>query len=230
MTIKFDQSKTAENLARGFAGECQDGAKYQYIADMATQEKMPYIATLLKQIATNEMAHAKIFMDLLVKNASGIIESVKITADYPMQYGTLEKMLEYEEQNEKKQALEVYPEFARIAKEEGFTDAYNAFMRVAQVEACHCNQLNQLATKYKNKTLYKSKKAKKYKCSNCGHESELKEGWKTCPLCEKPQGFIMIEISESASDTILPPSESWKALEKSKSLKNEKDKLVKQNK
>lgn len=227
MGIKFEQSKTAENLARGFAGECQDGARYQYVADMATQSGNNYIATLLKQVATNEMAHAKIFMDLLVRNSSGVIESVKITADYPMQFGSLAEMLKYDEENERKQALEVYPEFARIAKAEGFTDAYDAFMRVAQVEACHCNQLHQLATKFADKTLYKCKEGKKFKCSNCGHEAELKEGWKTCPLCGQKQGMIQIEISQAPEDTVLPPCDCWNALERSEKAKAAKDSRTK---
>ena len=227
MAIKFEQSKTAENLARGFAGECQDGAKYQYVADMATQNGMNYIATLLKQVATNEMAHAKVFMDILVKNSSGIIESVKITADYPLQFGSLGEMLKFDEENERKQALEVYPEFARIAKEEGFEDAYDAFMRVAQVEACHVNQLHQLATKFEDKTLYKCKQGKKFKCSNCGHEAELQSAWKTCPLCGAKQGMVVIQISEAPEDTVLPPCDCWSALEKCQKAKIQKDNLTK---
>lgn len=222
VSVKFEQSKTAENLARAFAGECQDGAKYQYVADMATQQKFPTIATILKQIATNEMAHAKAFMDILAKNASGVIESIKITADYPFQVGNLEQMLSFEEQNENKQAVEVYPEFARIATAEGFEDCADLFMRVAQVEACHTNQLHQLHQNFKEKTLFKCEKGKKFKCSNCGHEAELKSAWKTCPLCGQPQGYVMIEISNAKSDTVLPPEKSWKALEEAHKEKQKK--------
>lgn len=220
MSTKFEESKTAQNLARAFAGECQDGARYQWVADMAQKEGYKAMATILKQIATNEMAHAKAYMDLLVRNASGVIESIKIEADYPMQFGTLLEMLEYEEKNERKQALEVYVEFARIAETEGFEDAKDLFMRVAQVETCHTNQLHQIATKMKNKELYKSKEEKRFKCSNCGHEANLKSAWKTCPLCGKPQGFAIIEITQEA---VVPPEDTWKALDASQKAKQAKD-------
>lgn len=223
MSKNFEQSKTAENLARAFAGECQDGARYQYVADMAEQQKMSYIATILKQLATNEMAHAKVFMDLLTKNANGVIESFKITADYPLQVGNLEQSLKFDEENERKQSVEVYPEFARIAKAEGFEDAYDAFMRVAQVESCHTNILHQLYTGLKNKTLYKKNVKMKWKCSNCGHESELTEAWKQCPLCGAPQGKVVIVIDQSPKGTVLPPSESYEALKRSTAAKAKKD-------
>lgn len=223
MNKNFEQSKTAENLARAFAGECQDGARYQYVADLAEQQKMSYIATILKQVATNEMAHAKVFMDILTKNANGVIESFKITADYPLQTGNLEQSLKYDEENERKQSVEVYPEFARIAKAEGYEDAYDAFIRVAQVEACHTNILHQLHEGVKNKTLYKKSTKLKWKCSNCGHEAELTEAWKTCPLCGSPQGKVVITIEQGPKGTVLPPAKSFDALKRSEKAKNKKD-------
>ena len=64
--MDFEKSETLKNLTRAFASECQDGAKYQYIADEATQDKQSYVSTILKQLATNEMAHAKIFYDYII--------------------------------------------------------------------------------------------------------------------------------------------------------------------
>jgi len=227
MNKNFEQSKTAENLARAFAGECQDGARYQWLADMAQQQQMGAIATILKQLATNEMAHAKVFMDLLTQNASGTIESFKITADYPLQVGNLVDSLAASEKNERKQSVEVYPEFARIAKEEGYSDVFDHFMRVAQVESCHTNILHQLYVGLKNKTLYKKNTKFKWKCTNCGHESELEEAWKKCPLCGASQGMVLIVIDESPKGTVLPPSESYEALKRSESAKMDKDTFAK---
>ena len=223
----FDQSKTAENLARAFAGECQDGARYQWLADMAQQQQMGAMSTILKQLATNEMAHAKVFMDLLTKNASGTIESFRITADYPLQVGNLVDSIAAEEKNERKQSVEVYPEFARIAKEEGYSDVFDHFMRVAQVESCHTNILHQLYDGLKNKTLYKSNTKFKWKCTNCGHEAELEEAWKKCPLCGAPQSMVLIVIDESPKGTVLPPSESYEALKRSEKAKSEKNSVTK---
>ena len=63
--VEFDKSKTKENLARAFAGECQDGAKYQFLAKKAEEEGYAYMQTIFKTHAKNEMAHAKRFYDLI---------------------------------------------------------------------------------------------------------------------------------------------------------------------
>ena len=48
--VDFEKSETKINLARAFAGECQDGARYQFIAKQAEQEGYQYIKTLLKTL------------------------------------------------------------------------------------------------------------------------------------------------------------------------------------
>ena len=66
--VDFSQSKTKENLARAFAAECQDGARYQFIAKDAKQNQMNYISTIMKMLAKNEMAHAKMFYQHIIDN------------------------------------------------------------------------------------------------------------------------------------------------------------------
>ena len=114
-------------------------------------------------------------------------------------------------------------EALKIAKEEGYSDVFDHFMRVAQVESCHTNILHQLYVGLKNKTLYKKNTKFKWKCTNCGHEAELEEAWKKCPLCGAPQGMVLIVIDESPKGTVLPPSESYEALKRSEKAKATKD-------
>ena len=64
--VEFNKSKTKENLARLFAGECQDGARYQFIAQQANTDNYSYLMDVMKILAKNEMAHAKIFYDLIL--------------------------------------------------------------------------------------------------------------------------------------------------------------------
>ena len=75
---KFDNSKTKQNLARVFAGECQDGAKYQFLAKAAEQEGYAYLKTIFKTHAKNEMAHAKKFYDLINDNCSCKQKNIEI--------------------------------------------------------------------------------------------------------------------------------------------------------
>lgn len=214
MAVNFEKSQTVKNLAKAFAAEAQDGARYQFMADTATQEQLSYLSTILKGMATNEMAHAKVFFDYIDSKSGHVVQSIEFKADYPYQCGALCDMLQFEEQNERHQAVNVYPEFSRIAKEEGFADIAETFIRVAQVETCHTNTFAQLHKMYKEKTLYKSSQPKKFKCTNCGHEAVLKEAWKTCPLCGKPQGYAKIDISEEPKDKVIDASESFKARER----------------
>jgi len=71
--MEFIESETLKNLTRSFAGECIDGAKYQYIADTAAKQKLSQVSTILKALATNEMAHAKIFYELVNKESNNNI-------------------------------------------------------------------------------------------------------------------------------------------------------------
>ena len=192
--MDFEKSDTLKNLTRAFAAECQDGAKYQYIADEAEMDKQSYISTILKQLATNEMAHAKIFYDYICSKKSGGFENVDIRATYPMQGGAWIDMLEIEQENENKQANTVYPSFAKTAKKEGFDDIAVKFLEIGKIEACHADVLSQLYQMMKNNTLNQFENPTKLKCTNCGHEEFTKKAWKKCPLCSKNGGMIKINL------------------------------------
>ena len=198
--MDFKDSQTLKNLTRAFAGECQDGAFYQYMADEATQNKLSYISTILKQLATNEMAHAKVFYDYIGKHCSGGVDMVEIKATYPMKYGKLDEMLLAKAENEERQGDKVYPEFAKVAKKEGFEDIAEILIQIGKIEQCHNRVLLELHDlKTKNK-LYSRNSLTLWKCFNCGHEDKLKKVWKQCPICSKDQGFVKINLSGSAGE------------------------------
>ena len=195
--MDFKNSETLKNLTRSFAAECQDGAKYQYMADMATQQKLSNVATILKQLATNEMAHGKVFYDYINEQCPGGVEMVEIKATYPMQHGQLVDMLQVKDETEQRQAESVYPAFAKTAEKEGFTDIAEKYLQIAKIEQCHAEVLFELYQRLKNNTLYSFDKAVKFKCLNCGHESTQKKGWKKCPICSMDQGYIKISLGGS---------------------------------
>ena len=198
--MDFENSQSLKILTRAFAAECQDGAKYQYLADMATQQKLSQVSTILKQLATNEMAHAKVFYDYISTKVPGGVEMVEIKATYPMQNGQLVDMLKIKAENEQRQADEIYPSFAKTFKKEGFLDISEKILQIAKIEACHASVLNQLYTKLSNDTLYSSEGETLYKCMNCGHESRAKKAWKKCPICSMDQGYVKINLTGSCED------------------------------
>ena len=90
----FDDSRTKHNLARVFAGECQDGAKYQFLAKTAEEEGYAYLKSIFKTHAKNEMAHAKKFYDLLNDHSSTKQKNIEICAGYSFGSGSLLEMIE----------------------------------------------------------------------------------------------------------------------------------------
>ena len=196
--MEFKQSETFKNLTRAFTAECVDGAKYQYIADIATQNKLSQISTILKALATNEMAHAKIFYDLITEKSNNTIDMVEFKLTLPMKNGDFEQVFDIKINEEDRQANIVYPAFAKTAEKEGFCEIANIFNQIAKIESCHAVVLAELNQMIKSNSIYSSNKKNLWKCTNCGHEDELKNAWKKCPLCSKDQGFVKITLTGCA--------------------------------
>ena len=198
--MEFKDSKTKINLARSFSAECQAGARYQFMSKMALQDQQQFLSDTMKTLAKNEMAHAKIFYDYIIEKSEGGIKNIPIEAGYPFDDPKLKTSLLQESQIELSEAENIYPSFARIAKDEGFLDIAKSFEMVAEVENTHHKMLEYLGTLYKNNKLYKRNKPTEWKCSACGYVSIAKEGFKQCPLCKMPQGYIIIDLEKELSE------------------------------
>ncbi len=191
--MEFNKSKTKESVARAFAAECQDGARYQFMAKSALSEGFSFISDQLKVLAKNEMAHASRLYSLMIDNCQGKEDNVPIEAGYPFEPSELKHSLSTAAQIEEYEAKNIYPHFAKVAKDEGFPEIAKAFLLIAEVENTHAVKLQTLANLYKANKLYRSPEKIKWTCSNCGYEEEKKEAWKNCPLCNYPQGYAMIK-------------------------------------
>lgn len=194
--MDFLQSQTMKNLARAYAGECQAGARYQFLAQKAMEEGFQQLQTMVKTIAKEEMAHAKIFWDLISEKSGGKNDNIEICGGYPFKTGELNDLLKFAMDAEKSENTSVYPAFAKIAEDEGFLDIAEVFKKVAVVENCHYLLFDQLYNMFSSGIMYKQDKVYKWKCSHCGHEGEGKSAWKVCPLCNSPQGFVQIPVEK----------------------------------
>ena len=194
--MDFNKSKTKQNLARLFAGECQDGARYQFIAKTAKAQGYKYISDILKMLAKNEMAHASVIYNFIEQNSGKEVKNIEINAGYPFEGCNLENGLLASSGAELSQAENIYPHFAKIAKDEGFDEISKKLLLIAEVEKEHSIILQMLDKLYNSKKLYKSSQAKVWKCSNCGNEKESKQAWQQCPLCSYPQGYVEIDLKE----------------------------------
>lgn len=202
--MNFDESKTKENLSRGFVAECTQGARYQFMAKDAKANGYGFISNTLKTLAKNEMAHARVFYDFILnKGQKGKAteckdcgyKNIDLCAGFPFTNYVLPEALNIESQTELTEN-KIYKEFEEVALKEGFKDVAEAFHYVVQIEHCHYLLLKELYEKMSSGKLYRMSKINKWKCSNCGTELELKEAPKTCPMCGYEQGYYMIPLAD----------------------------------
>ena len=193
--MNFQDSKTKENLARSFAAECQEGARYQFMAKMAQQQGYQYMSMLIRTLAHNEMAHAQQFFNKIVELGGNQTQNIEICAGYPFKSGELLDVLRNEAENERMSSDSIYPKFADIARDEGFKDVAELFDMVSKVEKTHERTLKHLADNLDCNCLYKCDNEHAFKCDECGTIIKDKCAPKTCPLCHMGQGYYRIDFS-----------------------------------
>lgn len=177
-------TKTEKNLLKAFAGESQARNRYTYFAKQAKKEGYEQIAAIFEETAENEKEHAKVFFKHL---EGGMVE---ITADYPAGViGSTEENLLAAAEGEKMEWGTLYPDFGKIAEEEGFPDIANSFKNIAEVEAQHEKRYRKLLENVKENKVFKRNKSMKWKCRNCGFIYEGTEPPQKCPACQHPQSY-----------------------------------------
>ena len=177
-------TKTEKNLLAAFAGESQARMRYTYFASQAKKEGYEQISAIFQETADNEKEHAKVFF----KHLQG--GDVEITAAYPAGViGKTEENLLAAAEGEKMEWGTLYPDFAKIAKEEGFPEVAASFESIAEVEAHHERRYRKLLGNVKKKQVFKKDKVVKWKCRNCGYVHEGPEAPKVCPACKHPQSY-----------------------------------------
>jgi len=180
-------TKTEQNLLKAFAGESQARNRYTYFASAARKEGYEQIAHIFQETADNEKEHAKLFF----KHLEG--GPVEITATYPA--GSIKDTranLEAAATGEKEEWTALYPEFGKIAREEGFPEVARSFEQVAKVEAFHETRYRKLAENLDRGEVFKRKVRVKWHCTNCGYVFEGEQPPKECPACRHPQSFFEI--------------------------------------
>ena len=179
----FSQSQTLTNLARAFAGECQANIRIKMISKKALDEGYFELSKLLYAVAKHDCIHATLFYDAITQNLGNSQNNVEITAGYPFKSGTILQNLKNCYENQLSEGSVIYPQFATIAKDEGFLPIVALFEQVASVELEHAKLLNTLYEKTKSNQLYKSGEEQKWVCGVCGYIKQAKSALKTCPLC-----------------------------------------------
>jgi len=170
-------SKTLENLLYAFAGESMARNKYTYFASQARKDGYVQIAEIFEETAANEKEHAKMWFKLA---NGGKID------------GTMEN-LAAAAAGENEEWTQMYAEFAKVAKEEGFNDIAFLFEGVARVEKEHEERYLKLLENVKEGKVFKAEEAVKWHCGNCGHVYEGTDAPQVCPVCAHPQSYFRIK-------------------------------------
>ena len=178
-------TRTEENLLKSFAGESQARSRYTFFASVAKKEGYEQIAGVFMETAEQEKEHAKRFF----KFPRG--GEVTITAAYPAgKIGTTQENLLAAAMGEKEEWDVMYPEFAKVADEEGFPEIAAAFRMIATVEAEHEKRYLKLLSRLTDGNFFVRDGEIWWQCRNCGYVCKAKEAPKICPACQHPQAFF----------------------------------------
>ncbi|MBQ8166875.1 MAG: rubrerythrin family protein [Lachnospiraceae bacterium] len=175
--MELKGSRTEANLMAAFAGESQATNKYRYYASKAKKDGSVQIANIFEETANNEKEHAKLWFKLLHGGAvPGTIENLKDAAA-----------------GENYEWTDMYAEFAKVAREEGFDDIARQFDGVAAIEKEHEERYRKLLANIEGDLVFSKDGDVIWQCINCGHICIGKKAPEVCPVCAHPQSYFQVK-------------------------------------
>lgn len=175
--MELKGSKTEQNLKTAFAGESQARNKYTFFASKARKDGYEQIAEIFEETANNEKEHAKIWFKLLNNGAiSSTVQNLKSAAE-----------------GENYEWTDMYAEFAKTAKEEGFDHIAFLFEEVGKIEKEHEARYLKLLNNINEGIVFSRDGDRIWKCRNCGHIVIGKYAPEVCPVCGHPQSYFEIK-------------------------------------
>lgn len=183
--MELTGSQTEKNLLTAFAGESQARNRYTYFASKAKKEGFAQISSIFEETANQEKEHAKRLFKFLKGG------EVEITAAFPAGVigSTLENLKE-SAAGENFEHTEMYPEFAAVARDEGFAAIADVFMAIAVAEKQHEKRYNDLAANIEAGRVFKRDSEEVWRCRNCGYIYAGEEAPESCPACAHPQAYF----------------------------------------
>jgi len=178
-------TRTEKNLLTAFAGESQARNRYNYFASQAKKEGYEQIAAVFAETADNEKEHAKRFFKFLEGG------EVSITAAFPAGViGTTAENLLEAANGEKYENSVMYPEFAKVADEEGFTEIANVFRAVIVAETQHEKNYRTLRKNVLENRVFEKEQVVIWRCRNCGYIHVGTKAPEKCPACAHPRAYF----------------------------------------
>lgn len=182
-------TKTEKNLLTAFAGESQARNRYTFYASQAKKEGYIQISKIFEETAEQEKEHAKRFFKFLEGG------EISINPDAAFPAGTISDTKTNLYNAAKGEAYEwghMYPDFAKVAREEGFEDIAKVFEAVAVAEKQHEKRYKELAENIEKNRVFKREQPVKWRCLNCGYIHEGPNAPEACPACAHPKAYFEI--------------------------------------
>lgn len=178
--MEFKGSRTEANLMAAFAGESQARNKYTFYASQAKKDGYVQIGKLFTETADNEKEHAEIWFKWLHGNTMPATPANLADAAAGEHY----------------EWTEMYEEFSKVAKEEGFTELSALFSMVAKIEKSHEERFNKLLDNLNTGKVFKRGAATVWICLNCGHLYTGETPPTICPVCKHPQSYFQMHVED----------------------------------
>jgi len=183
--MELKGSQTEKNLLTAFAGESQARNRYTYFASQAKKEGFVQISAIFEETANQEKEHAKRLFKFLEGGEA------EVTAAFPAGViGTTLENLKASAAGENYEHTEMYPGFAKTAREEGFDAIAAVFEAIAVAEKQHEKRYNDLAANIEAGRVFKRDTEVVWRCRNCGYLHVGKEPPEACPACAHPQAHF----------------------------------------
>jgi len=184
-------SRTEQNILTAFAGESQARNRYDYFASQAKKEGFVQISKVFEETALHEKAHAKRLFKFLEGG------EVSISAGFPA--GIIDTTLNNlfaSAEGEHHEYEVMYPEFAAIAKEEGYSEIATTFQKIAIAEQYHERRFLAFASNIEKNLVFQRPQPVVWRCNNCGYNHEGLEAPHMCPACVHPQAHFALLAPE----------------------------------
>jgi rubrerythrin len=180
-------SKTEKNLLTAFAGESQARNRYTYFASQAKKDGYVQMSHIFEETANQEKEHAKRLFKFLEGG------EVEVQASFPSGViGSTLENLKAAADGEHYEHTEMYPGFARVAREEGFPVIADVFERIAVAEKQHEKRYRDLAANIEADRVFKRDQEVVWRCRNCGYVHEGEEAPDVCPACAHPKAHFEV--------------------------------------
>lgn len=170
--MELKGSKTEANLRSAISGESQAAVLYEFFAKRAKKDGFEEVSEIFRETAENEKAHAEIYFKLL--NCISTTDENLVSAVA----------------SEKHENSVMYPSFAQIAREEGFSDIAKTFDEVGKIESAHEARFAAEALEIQNGSIFAKGMETEWICTNCGHRHKGPNAPEICEVCQHPKAYF----------------------------------------